>query len=137
MRHLVDKRKLHLAGDQRMALLKGLVEALFLNGSVHTTEARAKEVRRIAERLITLAKTDSVHTRREAHKWIQRPPLKRHKIQSRSYRQAAHPERDLLNKLFTEIAPRYQDREGGYTRTVKIQPRRGDAAPMAILTLVE
>ena len=162
MRHRIAHRKLNKPTDQRMALLKNQVQALFMHERVVTTEARAKEVRSLAERLITKAKVDSVANRRYVEKYIQKPPmptenkeqykerggnkrgLPRKNINVKAYREAEHPEREILNKLFTDIAPRYAERakdapggNGGYTRIVKLAPRRGDAAPRAVLLLVE
>jgi len=162
MRHKVGNRKLNKPTDQRMALLKNQVQALFLHERVETTEARAKEVRRLAEKLITRAKQDTVANRRLVERYIQKPPLPSESKEKfaqrkarnavairknptvRAWREAEHPEREILHKLFTEIAPRYRDRakdapggNGGYTRLVKLAPRRGDAAPRAVLMLVE
>ncbi|HVF09585.1 MAG TPA: 50S ribosomal protein L17 [Abditibacteriaceae bacterium] len=162
MRHRIAHRKLNKPTDQRMALLKNQMQALFMHERVVTTEARAKEVRSLAERLITKAKVDSVANRRYVERYIQKPPLPvenkaqykerggnkrglaRKNINVKAYREAEHPEREILNKLFTDIAPRYAARakdapggNGGYTRIVKLAPRRGDAAPRAVLLLVE
>ena len=162
MRHRIAHRKLNKPTDQRMALLKNQMQALFMHERVVTTEARAKEVRSLAERLITKAKVDSVANRRYVERYIQKPPmpvenktqykerggnkrgLARKNINVKAYREAEHPEREILSKLFTDIAPRYATRakdapggNGGYTRIVKLAPRRGDAAPRAVLLLVE
>jgi large subunit ribosomal protein L17 len=145
-----------------MALLKNQVQQLFLHERVITTEARAREVRSLAERLITKAKIDSVANRRYVEKYIQRPPLPaetkdqfakrkannpgaiRRNMSVKAFREQEHPEREILSKLFSDIAPRYRDRakdapggNGGYIRLVKLPPRRGDAAPQAVLLLVE
>jgi large subunit ribosomal protein L17 len=162
MRHKVGKRKLNKPTDQRMALLKNQVQALFMHERLVTTEARAKEVRSLAEKLITRAKVDTLANRQQVEKFIQKPPVARESkekfeqrkrnnpmavrrnITVKAYREAPHPEREILEKLFTDIAPRYRDRakdqpggNGGYTRLVKLPPRRGDAAPQAVLLLVE
>jgi large subunit ribosomal protein L17 len=162
MRHKIAHRKLNKPTDQRMALLKNQVQALFMHERVITTEARAKEVRSLAEKLITKAKEDTVANRRYVERYIQKPPAAsetkaqfekrrannpmavRRNVNVKAYREADHPEREILAKLFTEIAPRYRGRakdapggNGGYTRITKMPPRRGDAAPQAILTLVE
>ena len=97
-------------------MLANLAASLFTAERIHTTEARAKAVRPLAERLITKAKRGDVHSRRQVLAVIQ--------------------DRDVAHKLFSDIAPRYESREGGYTRILKIGPRQGDAAPMAILELV-
>lgn len=162
MRHKVAHRKLNKPTDQRMALLKNQVQNLFLHERLITTEARAKEVRSLAEKLITKAKVDSVANRRYAEAFIQKPPVpteskaqfaKRKKANPlairrnenvKAYREAEHPEREILAKLFEDIAPRYSSRakdtpggNGGYLRITKLPARRGDAAPLAVLTFVE
>ncbi|MBV9865946.1 MAG: 50S ribosomal protein L17 [Abitibacteriaceae bacterium] len=162
MRHKVAQRKLNKPTDQRMALLKNQVQGLFMHERLITTEARAKEVRSLAEKLITKAKEDTVANRRYVERYIQKPPMpseSKAKFEKRkannpmavrrnqsvkAFREAEHPEREILNKLFTDIAPRYRNRakdapggNGGYTRIVKLAPRRGDAAPRAVLLLVE
>ena len=162
MRHKVGKRKLNKPTDQRMALLKNQVQALFLHERVVTTEARAKEVRSMAEKLITRAKVDNVANRQLVERTIQKPPMPseskekfakrkesnpfavRKSVTVKKWREMPHPEREILEKLFTDIAPRYAGRakdapggNGGYTRIVKMPPRRGDAAPLAVLLLVE
>lgn len=96
-----------------MALLKGLVRSLIEYDAILTTETRAKEVRPMAEKLITLGKTDTLHARRLARKVVN--------------------SEDLVKKLFDEIAPKFKETSGGYTRIIKIGFRRGDAAPMAKL----
>ena len=109
-------RKLGKATDHRIAMLKNLTTSLLENGKIETTVAKAKEVRSLAERMITLGKQNTLHTRRQALSYITKE--------------------DVVTKLFGEIAPKYADRNGGYTRIVKIGPRRGDAAEMAIIELV-
>ena len=109
-------RKLGKATDHRIAMLKNLTTALLENGKIETTVAKAKEVRSLAERMITLGKQNTLHTRRQALSYITKE--------------------DVVTKLFGEIAPKYADRNGGYTRIVKIGSRRGDAAEMAIIELV-
>lgn len=109
-------RKLNLPTDQRMALLRNLVTSFLETGRVETTLTRAKEASRLAEKMITLGKTNTLHSRRQALEFITKE--------------------DVVTKLFSEIAPKYSDRNGGYTRIIQAGPRRGDAAPMAILELV-
>ena len=109
-------RKLNLPTDQRMALLRNLVTSLLENGKIETTVTRAKETRSLAEKMITLGKTNTLHSRRQALAFITKE--------------------DVVTKLFAEIAPKYADRNGGYTRVIKMGPRRGDAAEMAIVELV-
>ena len=109
-------RKLGRTTDHRMAMLRGMTTYLLENGSIETTLTRAKEVRSLAEKMITLGKTNTLHSRRQALEFITKE--------------------DVVTKLFAEIAPKYADRNGGYTRIMQTGPRRGDAAPMAILELV-
>ena len=101
----------------RRAMSRNMVTSLFRFERITTTQAKAKEVRRAAEKLITRSKVDSVHNRRIAAKYIQ--------------------DEKILNKLFTELGPRMKDRNGGYTRILKIGFRQGDAADMVILELVD
>ena len=98
-------------------MLAGLAASLFEHGRVKTTEAKARALRPKAEKLITFAKRGDVAARREVLKVI--------------------PDRDVVHKLFSEIGPRYVERNGGYTRILKLGPRKGDAAPMALIELVE
>ena len=109
-------RKLGRTSDQRKAMLRAMVTYLLENGQIKTTLTRAKEVAPVAEKMITLAKTNNLATYRQALSYITKE--------------------DVAQKLFKEIAPKYADRNGGYTRIVKIGPRRGDAAEMAIIQLV-
>ncbi|MDO8683627.1 MAG: 50S ribosomal protein L17 [Armatimonadota bacterium] len=113
MRHRVAGRKFDLPTDQRMALLNGLVRALLLYEKIETTETRAKEVRSIAEKIITNARANDLHARRMARKTLN--------------------DEDLVKRLFDVIVPKFADRPGGYTRITKIGFRRGDAAPMVKL----
>ena len=98
-------------------MLAGLAAALFRDERIRTTETKAKRLRPVAEKLITLGKNGSVHARRQALAVVE--------------------DRDVIHKLFAEIAPRYTERTGGYTRILKLGPRKGDAAPMALIELVE
>jgi large subunit ribosomal protein L17 len=102
--------------DHQKAILSNLCRSLFEQGKVRTTEAKAKAVRPLAERMITFAKRGDVAARRRVLQTVR--------------------DRDTVHKLFAEIAPGYAERAGGYTRIVKIGPRKGDAAPMAIIELV-
>lgn len=117
MRHRKDHRKLNRATDQRLALLRSLVSSLFRHNRIKTTVQKAKEAARMAERLITLAKRGDLAARRRVLRHIR--------------------DSDLVGYLFEEIAPRYQERDGGYTRVIRAGRRRGDAAQMAILELAE
>jgi len=117
MRHLVGHRKLGLPSDQRRALLHGLTQQLFIHEAIRTTDTRAKEVRSIAEEIITLAKRNDLHSRR----------LARRILKSES----------LVKRVFDEIAPRYASRNGGYTRMVRLGHRRGDGAMLVLLELIQ
>lgn len=109
-------RKLGKPTDQRMAMLRAMTTYLLENGQIKTTLARAKEVAPIAERMITLAKKNDLAAYRQALSFITKE--------------------DVAHKLFTELGQKYESRTGGYTRIVRIGPRRGDAAEMAIVELV-
>ncbi len=145
MRHKHGHRKLGKPTDQRIALLRNQVSALFQHGQMTTTEIRAKEVSSLADRLITKAKAGvavsasperKIAAMRQVRRFIQRPPLNPVKTRKKSYFQQPHPEREVLQKLFEEIAPKFVEREGGYTRVIKGPPRRGDGSPTAIVALV-
>lgn len=117
MRHRVAGVKLGRSPAHRRALFRNLVTALMEREALRTTDAKAKELRRWADRMITLGKEGTLHARRRAATIIGRP--------------------SVLKKLFDEIAPRYQARQGGYTRVVKLGTRHGDAAPISLVELVE
>lgn len=109
-------RKLGRASDHRKAMLRGMVTYLLENGRLETTVTRAKEVRAMAEKMITLAKNDTLSAKRQALSYITKE--------------------DVAKKLFDEIAPKYKEVNGGYCRIIKTGPRRGDAAEMCIIELV-
>jgi len=109
-------RKLGRPTDHRKAMLRGMVTYLLENGQIETTVTRAKEVRSMAEKMITIAKTNDLHAKRQVLSYVTKE--------------------DVVKKLFDDIAPKYADRKGGYTQIIKIGPRRGDAAEMAIIKLV-
>lgn len=117
MRHRVAGRKFGLPSDQRMALLNGLVRSFVKYGQIQTTETRAKDVRCIVEKVITFSKTNDLHSRRMARRVLN--------------------DESLVKYLFDTVAPKVASRPGGYTRITKIGFRRGDAAPMVVLELVE
>ena len=125
-------RKLGRTSSQRKAMLRDLTTDLLINESIVTTEARAKEIRKTAEKMITLGKRGDLHARRQAAAFV------RNEIASENFDEATekYSSQTALQKLFDEIAPRYAERNGGYTRILKTEPRRGDAAPMAIIELV-
>ena len=109
-------RKLGRASDHRKAMLRAMVTFLLENGQIETTVTRAKEVRAVAEKMITIAKTNDLHSKRQVMAYVTKE--------------------SVAKKLFDEIAPNYADRQGGYTRIIKTGPRRGDAAEMALIQLV-
>ncbi len=109
-------RKLGRTSDHRKAMLRAMVTFLLENGKIETTVTRAKEVRAMTEKMITLGKANDLHSKRQVLAYVTKE--------------------DVSKKLFDEIAPKYADRNGGYTRIVKIGPRRGDAAEMAIIELL-
>ena len=123
-------RKLGRPSAQRKAMLRDLTTDLLINEHIVTTETRAKEVRKTTEKMITLAKSGDLHARRLAARYL------RQEVANISEEDDAVVVQSALQKLFSDIAPRYQDRQGGYTRILKTEPRRGDAAPMAIIELV-
>ena len=108
-------------------MLANLATALFEHGKITTTEAKARRLRPLAERLITKAKRGDLHSRRMVMRVIN----------DRTTKRMASPADKAVHNLFSEIAPRYANRNGGYTRIVKTGPRKGDAAPMAVIELVE
>ncbi len=109
-------RKLGRPSDHRNMMLRNLVTSLLKHGRIETTETRAKETKKLAEKMITLAKRGDLHARRQVLSFV--------------------TEKEVVKNVFEEIAPKYQDRNGGYTRMYKLGPRRGDAAPMVILELI-
>ncbi len=117
MRHLKAHRKLNRTSSHRSLMLRNLVTSLFEHERVETTVMKAKEARRIAERMITLGKRGTLHARRQAASVLMK--------------------KSVLKKLFDEIAPKYAKREGGYTRILRVGYRKGDGAPLAFLELVE
>ena len=165
----MPNRKLNMAGDHRAATLRSLTTALLWNGKIVTTEARAKEIRPIAEKLITLAvkeykntetveketrndkqqiikvtaendKPSKLHARRMIMSYVYDMPLPRNKADKETKPEYAkrskatpHP---VVDKLFREIAPKYEDRAGGYIRIMKLGPRRGDGTEMCLIELV-
>lgn len=114
---MAGTRKLGRTTDIRMSMLRGLVTYLLENGRLETTVYRAKEVRSLADKMITLGKKNTLASRRQALAFITKE--------------------EVVVKLFNEIAPSYSERNGGYTRVLKIGPRRGDGAEMAIIELVK
>jgi len=117
MRHRHGLRKLNRTSSHRLAMLRNMTNSLFLHEAIKTTLPKAKELRRVAEPLLTLAKTPTVANRRLAFDRLR--------------------DRDIVTKLFNELGPRYQARAGGYLRILKFGFRQGDAAPMALVELMD
>lgn len=117
MRHRQSGRKLNRNSSHRKAMFSNMAASLLNHEVIRTTLPKAKELRRVAEPLITMAKTDSVHKRRLAFSRLR--------------------DRDVVTKLFNELGPRYKDRPGGYLRILKMGYRSGDKAPMALVELVD
>jgi large subunit ribosomal protein L17 len=117
MRHLKAGRKLNRSGAHRKALLRNLVTSLLEHEHVRTTDAKAKELRGVADHMVTLGKRGTLHARRQALAYIRK--------------------RSVVAKLFDEVAARFRERPGGYTRVVKLGHRHGDAAPMSIIELTD
>jgi large subunit ribosomal protein L17 len=116
MRHLKSGRKLNRTSSHRWALMRNLITSLLRDERIQTTDPKAKEVRRWADRVITLGKQGSLHARRQALGIV--------------------CDKAIVRKLFDTLAPRFKDRPGGYTRIIKIRRRRGDAAPISLIELV-
>lgn len=117
MRHNKTGRRLGRKPDHRMHMMRNMVTSFFEHERITTTDTRAKELRKVVERMITLGKRGELHARRQALQVIR--------------------DEKVVAKLFEMIAPRYQDRPGGYTRIIKLNSRQGDQAPMAVIELVE
>jgi len=117
LRHQRSGKKLGRDSAHRKALYANLTASLIEHGRIRTTETKAKAVRPIAEKMITLGREGSIHARRQALAYLRT--------------------QEVVHHLFSEVAPRFKDRPGGYTRVVKLGPRQGDAAPMAYLELVD
>jgi large subunit ribosomal protein L17 len=117
MRHQKTGRKLNRTSSHRKALFRNLAAALFQHESIKTTNPKALELRKVADRLITLAKAGTLHATRLAFAYLR--------------------DKEVVKKLFTDIGARYADTSGGYTRVLKVGPRKGDAAPMAIIELTQ
>ncbi|MEB3430070.1 50S ribosomal protein L17 [Citroniella saccharovorans] len=113
---MANLRKLGRRADHRDGMLRNQVQSLLEHGKIVTTLTRAKETRRLADKMITLGKRGDLHSRRMAYRFIYKD--------------------NIVDKLFVEIAPKYSDRNGGYTRIIKLGPRRGDSSEMVILELV-
>jgi large subunit ribosomal protein L17 len=117
MRHGIRGRKLGRTSAHRLAMFRNMLASLIDHGRIVTTLPKAKELRSVAEKLVTKGRVDSVHSRRLARRWL--------------------PNRDHVTKLFNEIGPRFADRPGGYTRITKLGPRQGDKAETAVIEFVD
>lgn len=117
MRHRKKGRSLSRTPSHKTATLRNMATSLFRHERIETTEAKAKELRPFAEKLISLSKRDDVHSRRRVRRHVR--------------------DREILQKLFDRIGPRFRDRDGGYTRVLKLGARKGDGAEQAIIELVE
>jgi large subunit ribosomal protein L17 len=117
MRHRISGRKLGRNASHRKAMFRNMVTSLFEHERVQTTDAKAKELRRVAEKLITLGKRGDLHARRLVLAYVR--------------------DKGVVAKLFDEISPRYAQRPGGYTRIIKVGERKGDGAPVSFLELVQ
>lgn len=117
MRHNKAGRRLGRTTSHRIAMFRNMVTSLLNHERVITTDAKAKEIRSIAEKMITLGKRGDLHAMRQAAAYVR--------------------EKSVVTKLFSTLAPRYKDRQGGYTRIIKLGQRLGDAAPLSVIELVE
>lgn len=115
--------RLRRSSDQRKALLRDLITDLIINGRIETTTTKARELKRLADKMVTLGKANTLHSRRQAASFIRF--------------ERAEDGQYAIQKLFSEIAPKFVSRNGGYTRVIKTGFRRGDSAPMAIIEWVE
>ena len=123
-------RKLGRDSAHRKAMLREMTTQLIMNERIVTTETRAKEIRKTTEKMITLGKRGDLHARRQAASFV------RNEVADVREENEAIVVESALQKLFNDIAPRYAERQGGYTRILKTEPRRGDNAPMVVLELV-
>lgn len=117
MNHRKGNKKLGKTTSHRLAMLRNMTTSLFIHGKIETTLPKAKALRRVAEKIITLSKRETLHSRRLASSWVR--------------------DKKTLKKVFSELSPRYASRNGGYTRIIRTRVRRGDGADMAIIELVE
>ena len=123
-------RKLGRTSSQRKAMLRDLATDLIVHERIQTTEARAKELRSVVEKMITLGKRGDLHARRQVAQFIRR------ELVTATDEEGNETEIFAIQKLFDNVAPRYAERQGGYTRIMKMGPRRGDGAPVVVIELV-
>ena len=126
----MSHRSLGRNSSQRRAMLRNMTTSVLEHGRIETTEPKAKEVRRIVEKMITLGKRGDLHARRQAAAYIRR------EVATITDAEGNESTVFALQKLFDDVAPRYADRQGGYTRIMKMGPRRGDGAPVVVIELV-
>lgn len=128
MKHRQSLKRLNRTAEHRRALLRNMATSLVLHGKIETTLPKAKALKRVADKLITLGKKDSLHARRQALAYLQ--PINRHAAGNAKKTTAMHT-------LFTELAPRFAERNGGYTRVVRTRRRSGDNTQLALIMFVE
>lgn len=128
MKHRQSLKRLNRTAEHRRALLRNMATSLVLHGKIETTLPKAKALKRVADKLITLGKKDSLHARRQALAYLQ--PVNRHATGNAKKTTAMHT-------LFTELAPRFAERNGGYTRVVRTRRRSGDNTQLALIMFVE
>lgn len=126
---MASYRKLGRRSDQRKALIRDLLTDLIINERITTTEAKAKELRKFADKMVTLGKKQDLNARRKAAQLI--------RFEAAEVDENGKTTQNALQKLFDVIAPRFKERNGGYTRVLKLENRQGDNAPMAIIEFVE
>jgi large subunit ribosomal protein L17 len=131
-------RKLGRTSAQRKAMLRDLATDLIISERIETTEARAKELRSVVEKMITLGKRGDLHARRQAASFLRNEVAEMVDVEGETDKNGKQKQQPVyaVQKLFGDVAPRYSERQGGYTRIMKMGPRRGDGAPMVIIELV-
>lgn len=134
MRHRCKVHHLARPQDQRKAMIRSMSTSLFIHDEIMTTLARAKALKEHADRIITLAKRGDIHAMRQVTKMIYNQPTG-HMVMDEKQKKE-HPE-TVLRRIFRTVGPRFTERKGGYVRVVQAHPRRGDAAPMALVQLVD
>lgn len=128
MRHGIRFRKLGVGTSHRRSMLRGLATSLILRGEIETTIGRAKELRSVADKLVTLGKKNSLSAKRQAMAYL---------FTINTHEEGNAQKRTAMHKLFTEIAPKFSEREGGYTRVIRTRLRDGDNAQLAVIQFVE
>lgn len=136
MRHRNKTAKLSRAADQRKALIRTLATSLFTHDEIMTTLARAKALKQQADKIVTLAKRGDLHAVRQVARYIYHAKTGNVIEEDRNGKTREVPE-TVLRRIFSTVGPRFTERKGGYTRVIQAPPRRGDAAPMALVQLVD